>query len=145
MAFFVLGCALIFSSGYGITGQVVGNDNFTREITPVFGLVFIIGGLVLFVEASDKDKDKEGGLEKNLALEMLESRRVITNTNELKRIAVKCGYDFKEVKEGYLVLNYDGSRLTTIPKHRDINSNTAKGILKSMAYGEPSFRPYQRS
>jgi hypothetical protein len=79
--------------------------------------------------------------DRNYAQEILNQRRYVDDTRELKKIAKKMGYTLMEgYKEGTRV--YDGeSVLTVIPNHRKIGGKgTAKSILEALATGESSFR-----
>ena len=71
----LIGVFLILDSFSGITGNVV-SEQTGRGIGSFLGLVFIVGGLLLFA-LEIQERRKEGGLEKNLAQEI--ARRWLKN------------------------------------------------------------------
>lgn len=72
-----------------------------------------------------------------LAREVLKSGRVV-DYKELRKIAVKEGYELRLSREGYKVLNHEGIAITLIP-HR-ASKYVSRGILEALSSGEPSFR-----
>ena len=121
---------IINSSVKSITGNIINET--THVGGSIFGFTFIIGGIVLFLAS-------QGGLERNLAQQMLASGKMLTKPREFKRIATKMGYTIgKEVKEGTQILN-DEKYLTVIPKH-NISKKVYCSILKALATGESNFR-----
>jgi len=80
---FLFGCFVVMSYSYGMTGAVVSDSSF-ENISPIFGLIFIIGGIILFVEERE---DKEGGLEQLTGAEL-----PIIKTKHFER-ATKSHYD----------------------------------------------------
>ncbi|MDD7384066.1 MAG: hypothetical protein SPI12_06985 [Actinomycetaceae bacterium] len=49
---------------------------------------------------------------------------------QLKRIAIAQKVSYREVEGGNHTKVYLGTRMISIPRHREINENTAQGILK---------------
>lgn len=124
---FLIGTFFLISSQSGMTGNVISER--ANALSSVFGLIFIIIGLILTIK-------------RNLAQEVLDSRKTVDNTNELIRIAKQMGYNIREGYKKGSQITYAGSVLTTIPKHNKINSKTARGILKALARRESNFRKY---
>lgn len=131
--FALAGMILIFDP-LRITGFVIA-ENIGGEINSVLGLVFVIGGIIFFMAG----RTWEGGLELNLAQKILKSRKILEHPREIKSIATQMGYGWRAVKEGYQILNKDGTPLTVIPKH-NVAKGTYYGIMKALATGESSFR-----
>jgi len=135
----IIGLSLVFLSVFAllfnlrITGAVIGT-NFPIGLNFI-ALVFLIVGLVFFIN---------GGLERNLAQEKLESGAVITDPKKIKKIAKKMGYDSgREVREGYEILDDSGKPITVIPNHQ-LSRGVYKNIMKSLSTGESNFRNYNR-
>ena len=96
-----------------------------------FGIIFVlIGGMLLMSRANSG---------KNLAQIAKESGAIITDGKKLKKIAKKMGYEGREVKEGYQILDLGGTPLTVIP-HHNISSGVYRSIITALATGESSFR-----
>lgn len=136
---FVFGLVLIANSSLiKITGYAV-NESF-RVGGSVLGLVFIVFGIVLFLA------EKEGGLEKTLAQQILESRRFDPKTKFLKKVARKSGYYFGvEVKEGTPVYDIKKNYITVIPHRKEVSIGVYWSIIKALATGESSFRQNYKS
>ena len=88
-------------------------------------------------------KSTEGGIvleptisAPNLAQDILNKRRVVTKSRELNRIASDMGLTLEPGKGHLIVKDSLGNKITEIPQHPDINSNTAKSILKALAAGK---------
>jgi len=111
-----------------ITGAFVGTV-FSNSLS-FAALIFFVVGILLFFEK-----------QKNYAQEVLESRRYVDKTGELKRIAREMGYELVEgYREGTRVLKGD-KVLTVIPKGKRVNGKgTIISILEAMATGESNFR-----
>jgi len=126
-AFIVLAIGITLSN-ISITGAVIGTS--ISNSLSLAAIVFLIIGLVLTFQR-----------DRNYAQEILDQRRYVDDTRELKKIARKMGYTLMEgYKEGTRV--YSGNEvLTVIPNHRKIGGKgTAKSILEALATGESSFR-----
>lgn len=132
----LIGAILILNSLSGITGFVISQQ---LENTPslFFGIILFVGGLALFVLEA-----REGGLEKNLARDILKSGKVLSKSREIKKVVDQMGYNYRETKEGLQVLDKNGRPLTVIPKHPTISFGVYKSIMKALATGESSFRRY---
>ncbi len=125
----VVGLILILISGiFGwtntITGAVIGESS---AISWLVVLMFIIG-LVLVLIA----RGEEGKLAKIAA----EAKNLLRSSdigkyNNLISIATKMGYRLEEGKNHVNVYNRK-DLITTIPRHREINQYTAKGIVRQM-------------
>ena len=112
-----------------ITGNVI-NGNPVMGFS-FFGFALLIIGIVVFLE---------GGLEKSLAQEIKESRRIIEKPKDIIHIAKKSGYILgKEVREGTPIYNQYGERITVIPRH-NISPGVSRNIINDLARGESSFR-----
>ncbi|MBS3094680.1 hypothetical protein J4474_03370 [Candidatus Pacearchaeota archaeon] len=123
---FLVGIILILNSFSEITGfAVVGNINFTEG--SILGIVLIIAGIYLFAV---------GNLEKNLGY--FEKGAVITDPRKLKKIAKRIGYNGREVKEGYQILNEKGKPVTVIPRH--ISKGVYFNIREALLTGQSNFR-----
>lgn len=115
-----------------VTGNVIGE-------TPTigfssFGFLFLILGIALLFIG------QEGGLEITLAQKIKKSGRLVDSPRELRHIAEKSGYYLgKEVREGTLIEDEYGHRITVIPRH-DISSGVARNIINELAKGESNFR-----
>ncbi|MEK6819575.1 MAG: hypothetical protein AABY03_00045 [Nanoarchaeota archaeon] len=107
-----------------ITGAVI-ETNFVKGIKIVFGLSFVISGIVLVISG----------------LERLRRARTL-NARELKNIAEEMGYRLINVKEGSEVLDENGNPITVIPHHREVSQGTYHGIKKALLSGESNFRRY---
>jgi len=120
-----------------ITGNVVSEKPIIGFSS--FGFIFLILGIVLFL------MDKEGKLEKtlaekNLAQEIKESGKIINKPNEIIHIAKKSGYVVgNEVREGTLICDKYGNKITVIPRH-NISSGVYRNIISELAKGESNFR-----
>lgn len=134
----LIGVFLVLDSFSGITGHVV-SEQTGKGIGSILGLAFVIGGLLLFA-LEIQERRKEGGLERNLAQEILKSGKVMLETRKLKRLANRMGYDHREVREGYQVLGYGGGPITVIPNHRRVSIGVYRNIVRALATGESSFR-----
>lgn len=118
----------ITASNFSITGAVIGTS--ISNSLSLIATAFLVVGLILM---SYQDR--------NYAQEILDQRRYVDDTRELKKIARKMGYNLIEGnKEGTRV--YSGNQvLTVIPNHRKIQGRgTVKSILEALATGESSFR-----
>jgi hypothetical protein len=125
--FIVLAIGITISN-ISITGAVIG-VTISNSLSLV-SIILLVVGLILVTHQ-----------DRNYAQEILNQRRYVDDTRELKKIAKKMGYTLMEgYKEGTRV--YDGeSVLTVIPNHRKIGGKgTAKSILEALATGESSFR-----
>ena len=114
-----------------MTGNVIGGKPIIGF--SFIGILFLILGIVLFFIS------QEGGLEKNLAQQTLESRRVIDKPRDLMHIAKKMGYMMRNTKEGASVYDSEGKYVTVIPIH-EVTGRTARRILIDLSKGESSFR-----
>ena len=126
--FFVVISLLILISDVSITSAVIGTTS--SNSLSLIAIVFLAIGLILISQR-----------ERNYAREILEQRRYVDDTRELKKIARKMGYSLMEgYKEGTRV--YNGNEvLTVISNHRKIEGKgTVKSILEALATGESSFR-----
>lgn len=115
-------------SNFTITGAVIGTSS--SNSLSLVAIAFLIIGLILTLQR-----------ERNYAQEILEQRKYVDDTRELKRIAGKMGYTLIDgYKEGTRV--YKGNEvLTVIPHHRKIEGKgTVRSILEALATGESSFR-----
>lgn len=115
-------------SNVSVTGAVIGTS-ISNSLNLIAVVLFIIG----IILTTSKDR--------NYAQEILDQRRYVDDTSELKRIARQMGYTLEEgYNEGTRV--YKGKTvLTVIPHHRRIQGRgTVKGILEALASGESSFR-----
>ena len=118
----------IIISSVSLTGAAIknvfsGSNGLTAVILFLIGLVLI------------------SGRERNYAREILDQRKYVEDTRELKKIARQMGYELIEgYKEGTRV--YNGKEVVTvIPNHRKISGRgVVRGILESLAMGESSFR-----
>ncbi len=127
LAFIAISLIIIVSNA-SITGAVIGTSS--SNSLSLVAIIFFVAGLVLM---SQRDR--------NYAQEILEQRRYVDDTRELKKIARKMGYNLMEgYKEGTRV--YKGNEvLTVISNHRKIEGKgTVKSILEALATGESSFR-----
>lgn len=115
-----------------ITGNVIGEN--TGVATSSLGFVLLITGIAFFIVA------QENRLEKTLAQQIKESGKIVNNPNEIIRIARKSGYTIgEEVREGTKIYGLNGKYLTVIPRH-NISPGTYRGIIKTLATGESTFR-----
>ncbi len=123
---------IITLSNLTILGAVIGST--ASSSLSFLSILFLAIGIALVLV------EKEGGLEKTLAQQILGSGAIITNPKKLRKIARKSGYkDGKEVREGYQVFDYEGNPLTVIPNH-NISKGVYRSIIKALATGESSFR-----
>lgn len=122
---------MLVSTSFTITGNAVKEG--INLGSSFIGFVFLVGGLALFLAS------KEG----NLAKKVLESGAVITNSKKLKKIARKMGYEGREVKEGYQVLDYKDKPLTVIPNHKDVSKRVYYSVMKALSTGESNFGSYR--
>ena len=76
----------------------------------------------------------------NEAQQLLNQRRILMDQDELKRLAIRCGYiiENKGRREGILIRNNEGEVLTVIP-HAP-GRGLSKGIMKELATGVRTFR-----
>jgi len=139
LSIFLISMGLILTANsflINITGNVVSEN--IQVTSSILGLVFIIGGIGLFLSM------KEGKLEKTLAQQTLENNSVVTDTKKLKKIARKSGYTIgKTVKEGYPIFDKKNNYITVIP-YRHVSIGVSKNILRALATGESSFRKYYK-
>lgn len=135
---FIIGVFLLASSESGITGNVISER--VSAVSSIFSLMLVIGGVLVFMTEREK---KEGGLEKNLAREILQNKQIILDPRKLRKIANKIakqqGYSGREVKEGYQILDANGNPLTVIP-HKNISRGVYYSIMEALATGESNFR-----
>ncbi len=119
---------IILVSNVKITGAVIGAPISTS--INFIAITLLVVGLILTSQR-----------ERNYAQEILEQRRYVDDTRELKKIARKMGYSLIEgYKEGTKIYN-ENEVLTVIPNHRKIEGRgTVKSILEALATGESSFR-----
>jgi len=111
-----------------ITGAVIGTT--VSNSVSLIAIALFIVGLTLM---ASKDR--------NYAQEIIDKGAYMDDTNELRKIARRMGYDLQEAKrEGTRV--YSGKAVVTvIPRHRKIQGReTQKSILEALATGESSFR-----
>jgi len=127
---FLIGVIVLISSQSGITGNVV--SEMVDSVSSVFGLLFIIVGLVLMAYR---------GLERDLAREIKKRGEVITDPKKLKKVLKKGGYEGRDVKEGYQILDREGNPLTVIPRH-NLSRGVFYNILNTLEKGESNFRRY---
>ena len=128
---FWIGVAFILNSFSGITGYVVAEE-IGKSVSSILGLVFVVGGLALFIRGNK--------LKTSLAEEVKKSGVVITNPKKLVSLAKQIGYPGRNRKEGYQVLDLRGVPITIIPRHRSIKKGTYRGIITALSTGESSFR-----
>jgi hypothetical protein len=115
-----------------LTGNVIGEN--VAVATSSLGFILLIAGIALFIVST------ESRLEKTLAQKIKESGKIVDNPSEIIRIARKSGYTIGEqVKEGTKVYDFQGRYLTVIPRH-NISPGTYRGIIKTLATGESTFR-----
>ncbi len=131
----ILGLFIILNATLlGITGFAIGGFESPR-VSTFFGLVFIIVGMAVFLA------NKEGKLEKTLAQQVLENRKVDPKVRFIKKVARKSGYVLEpNVKEGTPVYDQRGEYITVIPKGNKVRTGTYWSIIKALASGESSFR-----
>lgn len=72
----------------------------------------------------------------NRAAEYLHRGAILTKLSELESLATKCGYTIQHAGSHNIVFDSSGRKITEIPRHRTVDRNTAKGIMKAMAKGE---------
>ena len=125
----MLSAFLIIISKVAITGAAMGISSI--NYLDFIALAFFVSGILFFIH---------GGIE-NLAAETLKRGGVITSTKEIIHLAKKMGYEGKEVREGYQIINH-GHPLTVIPHHRQLSPGVSRSILKALSSGESSFRRY---
>ncbi|MGD9275934.1 MAG: hypothetical protein PVJ67_02065 [Candidatus Pacearchaeota archaeon] len=125
--FFAFGILLILNSFHGLTGFAI-YEKIREAQSSVFGLMFILVGVFLI---------SLGKLEKGL---MKLKTGVITDPNQLKKIARKLGYEGKMVKEGWQVLDEKGKPVTVIP--RRVSRGVFYNIRDALRKGESNFRRY---
>ncbi|MCK5625119.1 hypothetical protein KAI04_04735 [Candidatus Pacearchaeota archaeon] len=132
--FILIGFVFIINSSFkSITGNIIQEG--IHLSGSILGFVFLIAGLVLFLASK-----KAGGLEKNLAKQILASGKILSKPREFKKIALEMNYNFgKEVKEGTQILDKYGKILTVIPKH-NISKRVYHSILKAFSTGESNLR-----
>lgn len=131
---FIIFSLTTLSLNLKITRAVVGTEKIGINI---ISLIFLIIGLAFFMY--------ESGIERNLAREVLEQGRFISDPRKIKQIAHKMGYtNGKEVKEGYEILKTNGKPLTVIPRH-NISKGVYYNIMESLSSGESNFRNYRRA
>ena len=126
--FLVVVASVSFTFRKSITGAVIGT-NYTGVVN-LISIAMLIVGIVLM---SSKDR--------NYAQEIIDKGAYMDDTNGLRKIARRMGYDLQEAKrEGTRV--YSGKAVVTvIPRHRKIQGRgTQKSILEALATGESSFR-----
>lgn len=80
---------------------------------------------------------------RNEAYLLLESGKILTNTGRLIGLARECDCEIGREKNEGTEVKYRGRILTVVPRHREINRNTAKGIMRAIANYQSSFRQYQ--
>ncbi|MBW2996004.1 hypothetical protein KY332_01755 [Candidatus Woesearchaeota archaeon] len=70
----------------------------------------------------------------NEAQKFLNQRKIVTRPTELKALARACGY-ILEKNDHTIVRAASGRKITEIPEHPQIERETARNIIKSMALG----------
>lgn len=125
---FFIGFIFILNSLSGMTGFAIA-ESIGKIPSSIIGLIFIIGGILLFVR----------GKESNLALEVKKSGAIITDPRRLRKIANKMGYEGRWVKEGYQVLGKNGRPLTVIPNH-NISTGVCRSVIDVLSTGKSNFR-----
>ena len=126
-----------FSFGSNITGFAINTMTWKIGFS-LFGLLVLVGGIVLFMMAGREVK------EGNLAQQVKDSGAIILKTSKLKSIARKM-YTIKNVKEGTQVLDANGRPITVIPNHRTVTPGVYRSIIGALASGHSSFRRYATS
>lgn len=123
---FFIGVVLLLNSLLGMTGLIIFENTGTR-FGRIFGLVFVILGLIIFLSGLENRVEKT----KRQLKEILESRR-IGNYDELRRIAERMGYTIKEGGSHSKV--YIGDKfVTTIPRHAGgVATGTYRSIVKEL-------------
>lgn len=121
------GIVLVLNSSPGITGFII-SEFISRGASSALGLVFIVGGILLFLR----------GKESNLALEVKKSGAILTNPKKLIKIAGKMGYQGRMINEGYQVLDEKRKPLTVIPSR--ISKGVFYDIIDALSTGMPNFR-----
>ena len=127
----VLLFVVITISNVTINGAAIGTP--VSNSLSLISVVFFVVGLTLMLQR-----------ERNYAREILDQRRYVYDTRELRSVAKRMGYTLVDgFKEGTRV--YNGNQvLTVIPHHRHIQGRgTVKSILEALATGESSFRRHQ--
>ena len=127
LVFIVLAIGITVSN-LNINGAVIGKS--VSNSLSLIAAVFLVIGLILMSYR-----------ERNYAQEILDQRRFVDDTRELKRVARKMGYNLVGGhKEGTKV--YSGDQvLTVIPHHRKIEKKgTVYSILEALATEKSSFR-----
>ena len=134
-ALILTGFIFILNSLSSITGFII-SQNLGKGVGSIFGLVFIICGILIFVSSREV---KEG----NLAKQLLENGAIVQDSKKLRKIAKKVGkqegYFGREVEEGYQILNKNKKPLTVIPRH-NISAGVYRSIMNALVTGESNFR-----
>jgi len=121
----VIGISLIAIYPLSITGAVLGFSDITSKLSFIVGLGLVVGGVGLILI-------KGKGLDisvKNEAEALLKQGKILTKSKDLIRLGERMDYSIKPGGSHLNVYNEDGF-VTTIPKHREVNRNTARGIMK---------------
>ncbi len=126
---FIILSFLIVLFNVSLTGAVIGTS--FSNISSLVAVIFFIVGILLI----------KGSKLENLAKKIMDSGAVITDPKKLKKIAIKMGYEGRNVKEGYQILDENKKPLTVIPNH-NVSTGVYRSIIKSLATGNSSFRRY---
>jgi hypothetical protein len=123
MSFLFMAAVFFVNSVGGITGYAVfsGTD---------YGVGFLIALWFLFAGMAVLGMAGRG---ENEAQDLLENRKILTKYNDLRRLADRMGYDLKEGGNHATVLDSDHHVVTQIPRHTNVNRNTARGIMRKLA------------
>ena len=99
----------------------------------IVGLVFVgVGTLLFFAQKG------------NYAQKILDDRKYVDKTNELKSVARDMGYKLDPgYNEGTRVYK-DNQVITVIPNHRTVSRGVSQSILEALATGLPNFRRRNR-
>ena len=123
---FFIGVVLLLNSLLGMTGFII-FENISADFRRIFGSVFVILGLIIFLSGLENRVEKT----KRQLKEILESRK-IGNYDELRRIAERMGYVIKE-GGNHSKVYMDGKFITTIPRHAGgVATGTYRGIVKEL-------------
>ena len=150
LIFMIVGAVLILNSLSGITGFVI-SESIGTSVSGILGLVFIIGGVLLFVNGREERKVKEGGLEKTARQTKIFKKgqaalnsRAMGTYKDLRKMANQMGYVIKNAKGHYEVYFSDSAtplrsfegHPVTIPRHHE-KSGTYFGVLKNLVNNNP--------
>jgi len=129
----LIGAVLIITSQTQILGAVIGLNQISSSVGLIVGLVFVgVGTLLFFAQKG------------NYAQKILDDRKYVDKTNELKSVARDMGYKLDPgYNEGTRVYK-DNQVITVIPNHRTVSRGVSQSILEALATGLPNFRRRNR-